>query len=173
MVVLLAKFFRYSTSVKSQHFHTISEELEMVTTYLEVEKVRFDERLTYTITYTEEGLGQYLIPRFLLQPLAENAIKHGIAKIADNGIISIQISREGDLLKIVIHDNGPLFPEHITSSYGLQSTSDKLRMLCGEEARLEIRNLPFKHIKIITRLMQEPQLQEVTGLPAATSAKQT
>jgi sensor histidine kinase YesM len=157
MVILLSKFFRYSTSVKSQYFHTVGEEIEMVRTYLEVEKVRFEERLHYCIDYSEQGLDQYLIPRFLLQPLAENAIKHGIAKIADNGIIRLQIAREGQFMMITIHDNGPQFPQHLTTSYGLQSTSDKLRMLCGEEARLEICNRPYKQIKIKAPLLKEPQ----------------
>ncbi len=160
MVILLSKFFRYSTSVKSQYFHTVGEEIEMVRTYLEVEKVRFDERLSYAIEYAEEGLQQYLIPRFLLQPLVENAIKHGISKIAENGIIRLQIAKEGQLLVILIHDNGPRFPDHLTTSYGLQSTSDKLRMLCGEDARLDISNQPYKYIRITAKLMKEPQVVE-------------
>jgi sensor histidine kinase YesM len=92
-----------------------------------------------------------------LQPLAENAIKHGIAKIPSKGTIRLQITREDQFLVIIIHDNGPDFPQRMNTSYGLQSTSDKLRMLCGEEARLEINNQPFKHIKIKARLMKEPQ----------------
>jgi LytS/YehU family sensor histidine kinase len=88
--------------------------------------------------------------------LVENAIKHGIAKIAAKGNIRLQITREGSHMVIIIHDNGPDFPQHISTSYGLQSTSDKLRMLCGEEASLEINNRPFKHIKIKTRLIKEP-----------------
>jgi two-component system LytT family sensor kinase len=156
MVILLSKFFRYSTSVKSQYFHTVGEEIEMVRTYLDVEKVRFDERLTYSIEYSVEELNEYLIPRFLLQPLVENAIKHGIAKVAAKGNIRLQITTEGTYMVILIQDNGPDFPQHISTSYGLQSTSDKLRMLCGEEASLEINNQPFKHIKIKTRLLKEP-----------------
>jgi LytS/YehU family sensor histidine kinase len=156
MVILLSKFFRYSTSVQSQYFHTVGEETEMVRTYLEVEKVRFDERLTYSIEYAGVGVDRFMIPRFLLQPLAENAIKHGIAKIAAKGIIRLQIAREGQFMIITLHDNGPDFPQHISTSYGLQSTADKLQMLCGEDARLEINNEPFKHIKIKLRLMEEP-----------------
>lgn len=155
MVILLSRFFRYSTSVKSQYFHTLEEEIEMVRTYLEVEKVRFDDRLNYTIDYDRELLAHYLIPRFLLQPLIENAIKHGISKIVDKGIIRMQITAEDQLMTIIIHDNGPDFPQHFTSSYGLQSTSDKLEMLCGKDARLEINHQPCKHIKITLKSMTE------------------
>jgi two-component system, LytTR family, sensor kinase len=148
MVMLLSRFFRYSTSVKNQYFHTIGEEIEMVTTYLDVEKVRFDERLNYEIQFTDENLKNSLIPRFLLQPLAENAIKHGISKVAYQGKIEISISRQQEYVQIIIHDNGPAFPQQLTTSYGLQSTSDKLRMLCGEDARMEIVNGEYKHLKI-------------------------
>jgi sensor histidine kinase YesM len=148
MVMLLSRFFRYSTSVQHQYFHTIGEEIEMVTTYLEVEKVRFDERLNYQIRFTDESLPQSLIPRFLLQPLAENAIKHGISKVARQGKIELIISRQREYVQITIHDNGPAFPQQLTTSYGLQSTSDKLRMLCGEDARMEIVNGAYKHLKI-------------------------
>jgi sensor histidine kinase YesM len=127
----------------------------MVRTYLEVEKVRFDDRLNYTIDYDRELLAHYLIPRFLLQPLIENAIKHGISKIVDKGIIRLQITAEDQMMTIIIQDNGPDFPQHFTSSYGLQSTSDKLEMLCGKDARLEINHQPYKHIKITLKSMTE------------------
>ncbi|MDO1449763.1 histidine kinase [Rhodocytophaga aerolata] len=165
MVILLSKFFRYSTSVKSGYFHTLGEELEMVSTYLEVEKVRFDERLTYAIEYAQQGLDHYLIPRFLLQPLVENAIKHGISKIAGKGMIRLQICREEGFLSISIHDNGPRFPEQLNTSYGLQSTSDKLRMLCGEDARMELISEPYKHIKITARLVKETMPADTPALP--------
>jgi two-component system LytT family sensor kinase len=169
MVMLLSRFFRYSTSVKNQYFHTIGEEIEMVTTYLEVEKVRFDERLNYEIRFTDERLEHSLIPRFLLQPLAENAIKHGISKVAQQGKIEIIISRQGEYVQIIIHDNGPAFPQQLTTSYGLQSTSDKLRMLCGEDARMEIVNGEYKHLKIT--LKYQPVLTPEPAPPESVPAK--
>jgi len=171
MVMLLSRFFRYSTSVKNQYFHTIGEEIEMVTTYLEVEKVRFDERLNYEIRFTDENLQNSLIPRFLLQPLAENAIKHGISKVARKGKIEIIISRQGEYVQIIIHDNGPAFPQQLTTSYGLQSTSDKLRMLCGEDARMEIVNGEYKHLKIT--LKHQPALTPEPAPPESLPAKLT
>jgi sensor histidine kinase YesM len=148
MVLLLAKFFRYSTNRHHDYFCTIKEELEIVETYLEVEKVRFDERLNYQIKLANEDLYNYLIPRFLIQPLVENAIKHGIGKIAEKGFILIDIQSIDNQLFIIIEDNGKAFSEDFQSGYGLQSTQDKLRLLGGKNAMLEIINQQPKQIRI-------------------------
>jgi len=148
MTLLLAKFFRYSTAVKSQYHDTVAHELELVSTYLDVEKVRFDERLTYSIHLQNEGLRDKLIPRFLLQPLVENAIKHGITKRAGEGLIRLLISEKEGKLILCLHDNGPAFPESLTTGYGLQSIRDKLRLLGGPDATLELVNSPDKHVRV-------------------------
>ena len=149
MTLLLSKFFRYSTSVKSQYHDTVEHELEMVSTYLDVEKVRFDERLNYSIQLEHEGLRDKLIPRFLLQPLVENAIKHGISKRAGEGLIRLTISQKSDKLVLCLHDNGPAFPETLAAGYGLQSIRDKLRLLGGSDATLELVNGPDKHVRVM------------------------
>ncbi len=140
MVLLLAKFFRYSTNAKSQYLTRLIDEIEMVKTYLEVEKVRFDERLEYTIWFENDDLKECLVPQFLIQPLVENAIKHGISKSTENGKLGIKIFDAQTKINILIYDNGAPFPSQITSGYGLRSTQDKLRMLMGEEAKMEILN---------------------------------
>lgn len=140
MVLLLAKFFRYSTNAKSQYLTSLADEIEMVKTYLEVEKVRFGERLEYSIRFENEELKNCLVPQFLLQPLAENAIKHGISKSMDKGILGIEVLDKGQKITIVIFDNGVAFPEQLITGYGLRSTQDKLRLLMGEDAKMEIIN---------------------------------
>ena len=140
MVMNLSKFYRYSTGRNNEYFDTLNNELEIVKTYLEVEKVRFDERLNYQVVFQHEKLGNCQIPRFLIQPIVENAIKHGISKMAENGIIKICISEENKNLIIKIHDNGVPFPDDIFSGYGLKSIQDKLRLLSGEKASMSIVN---------------------------------
>jgi sensor histidine kinase YesM len=156
MVLLLSKFFRYSTQVKNHYHSTLAEELEMVRTYLEVEQVRFEDRLAYNIELENEDLNQAKIPSFLLQPLVENAIKHGISKIAEQGVIHIKVYEENNQLCIHIHDNGAPFPENINSGYGLQSAQDKLRLLGGKNAAMEISNEPEKHILITIFVIKQP-----------------
>ncbi len=156
MTMLLSKFFRYATSKKDQYYDSVASELEIVQTYLEVEKVRFDERLTYSIDIQEEKLKEAKIPRFIIQPLVENAIKHAVSKMAGQGEIKIEISQETNLLQIRLFDNGVAFPEPLNAGYGLQSIQDKLRLLCGENASLELLNTPYKHV-----CLQMPLLYEI------------
>ncbi|WP_345266348.1 sensor histidine kinase [Nibrella viscosa] len=148
MVLLLSKLFRYTTGLKDKYFSSIATELEMVRTYLEVEQVRFGDRLSYRIDIADPTLTDLPIPQFLLQPLVENAIKHGIAKIAGPGGIIIRIQAEAGWLNLRIHDSGPSFPEQLMSGYGLQSIQDKLRLLYGDDGRMLVHNQPQKEIVI-------------------------
>jgi len=146
MVMNLSKFYRFSTGRNNEHYDTLKNELEIVKTYLEVEKVRFDERLVYAVTFEKENLQNCQIPRFLIQPIVENSIKHGISKLAGNGVVEIHISEEKENLIIKIHDNGVPFPDNIFSGYGLKSIQDKLRLLSGEKATMSIVNEPQKAV---------------------------
>lgn len=148
MVVLLSKLFRYTTGMKNRYFNSIADELEMVRTYLDVEQVRFGDRLTYRIDLADQALSDIQIPQFLLQPLVENAIKHGISKVAGPGGIVLRMTEENGWLTCRIHDNGPAFPEELVAGYGLQSIQDKLRLLYGNDARLLVENKPLKEVVV-------------------------
>jgi two-component system, LytTR family, sensor kinase len=138
MVLLLAKFFRYSTNAQSQYYIRLVDEIEMVKTYLEVEKVRFEERLEYSIVFENEEVKNCLVPQFLIQPLVENAIKHGISKVTNKGNLIIKAETKNNHLIISIFDNGAPFPAQISSGYGLRSTEEKLYLLGGVDAKMEI-----------------------------------
>ncbi len=148
MTLLLSKLFRYVTNKKADYFDTLENELEMVATYLEIEQVRFGDRLSFKIIVREESLKSAQVPRFLIQPVVENAIKHGISRIADRGVIEVRVSKEQNVLRIIVHDNGPSFPEPISGGYGLQSIQNKLRLLYKEKAALSLQNLPLKQVII-------------------------
>jgi hypothetical protein len=148
MVILLSRFFRYSTGGHNGPFDTVRQELNLVETYLEVENVRFGERLEYRILMTGTELETLPIPRFLLQPLVENSIKHGIARNTGKGLIEIKIDRQGNDLYIAVHDNGPAFPEGFSMGYGLKSIEEKLRLLYGSAATLEVANGSRKEVCI-------------------------
>lgn len=147
MTLLLSKLFRFTIGMKDQHYNTLEGELEIVRTYLEIEQVRFGNRLTYKLN-VEEGLSDLKIPVFLLQPIVENAIKHGISKISGAGRIEVTISKSGQKLILRIHDNGPAFPENFFTGYGLQSIQDKLKLLYGEQATFDIQNSDYKQVII-------------------------
>ncbi|HEY1054787.1 MAG TPA: histidine kinase, partial [Emticicia sp.] len=147
MTIQLSKLFRATTGRSDQSFHSIAEELDIVKSYLSIEQMRFGDRLNYSIQL-DQGLENIKIPRFLLQPIVENAIKHGISKITEHGIIEVKITKENDLIAFQIHDNGPAFKEDLSGGYGLKSISDKLQLIYGNEANLQIENNDYKSIII-------------------------
>lgn len=140
MTLLLSKFFRFTTNSQSQYYWTLSEELDLVRTYLSIEKIRFGDRLDFRIPALDSDLATCLIPRFLIQPLVENAIKHGISKIADKGIMGIQVSEVDDVIEVKIYDNGPPFQSGFQQGYGLRSVNEKIKLLGGENASFEVFN---------------------------------
>ncbi|WP_304235729.1 histidine kinase [Jiulongibacter sediminis] len=148
MTIELSKLFRATTGRKNESYHGIGEEIELVKSYLAIEKMRFGERLSYEIN-VEPQLKEHKIPRFLLQPLVENAIKHGISKIASNGEIKIDIKSIEDKINITIHDNGPDFGEAMSGGYGLKSVQDKLDLIYEGKASLDISNTPVKQLTIL------------------------
>ena len=147
MTLLLSKLFRYTTGTKDQHFNTVEDELAIVKTYLDIEQVRFGDRLTYSVD-VEKGVENGLIPRFLLQPIVENAIKHGISKIAEQGRIELRIEKKNSQLILKVHDNGAPFSDNFFTGYGLQSIQDKLKLLYGNKASFDIENNDYKQIII-------------------------
>ncbi len=146
MTIRLSKLFRYSLNSARENLHPLRDELEILTTYLEIEQVRFGDRMRFTIDAPAE-LQQLQVPRFLIQPLVENAIKHGLKNSLRDAEIRIVVERKVDQLMISVYDNGSAFPEQLEIGYGLQSTYDKLKLLYGDRQDLQLVNSP-KHIKI-------------------------
>ncbi|RFS16291.1 sensor histidine kinase [Emticicia sp. C21] len=140
MTLLLSKFFRFTTNSQSQYYWTLNEELDLVQTYLSIEKIRFGDRLDFMIPAPESELSACLIPRFLIQPLVENAIKHGISKIAGKGMMGIQASASNEFIELKIYDNGVLFQSGFQQGYGLRSIHEKIKLLGGENATVEVFN---------------------------------
>jgi two-component sensor histidine kinase len=87
-------------------YRTLGEELEFVTTYLELEKMRFGDRLNYNIEIGEGVTREEMVPKMVLHTFAENAIKHGLMQCENGGKLQISVFMETDYLKIVIEDNG-------------------------------------------------------------------
>lgn len=155
MTVLLSKLFRYTTGrTDDQYFDTIANELEMVDTYLQIEQVRFGDRLNFTVQVDDPALKALTIPKFLLQPIVENAIKHGISKLPEQGKIRVHIYEEGNWLYLCVQDNGPAFREGGSSGYGLRSIQDKLHLLYQDEASVEMQNHPMKHVCVKVKMIR-------------------
>ena len=106
----------------------VAKELEMVENYLAIEQVRFADRLQIEI-HVDQGALDGLVPSFLLQPIVENAIRHGISSREDNGVIETSIMREGGVLQLRVRDTGSgiMTPAHQGNGIGLKNTRARLQ----------------------------------------------
>jgi len=150
MALSLSKLFRYSISKEKTDWTTFKEDLEMVKIYLEVEKVRFDDRLTYSL-YIPKELKEHEIPRFIIQPLVENAVKHGISKLVGKGEIKVLVNKKGNDINIVVSDNGEPFPDDLVPGFGIQSIYDKLEILYKNRFEMNFTNSPIKQVSVKLR----------------------
>ncbi|MFN8208570.1 MAG: histidine kinase [Bacteroidales bacterium] len=147
MALALSKLFRYNVNRQSELFSTIREELEMVQIYLEIEKERFGEKLNFFLS-ADESVQDKRIPRFIIQPLVENSIKHGISRVVGVGIIKVNVTEERGNLIIEVHDNGPGFPDDLLTGYGLQNICDKIELLSKRPYSINFNNGDDKHIRL-------------------------
>jgi len=147
MALALSDFFRYAINHKDQDMIEVDKEVDIARTYLQIEKARFGDDLEFTIEI-DNSIQTTLIPRFLIQPLIENAVKHGVSVIQEKGIIKLEISKKEEHLFVKVFDNGPDFPDMPISGYGLQSLYEKLELLYGESAKISWANQPNKNICI-------------------------
>lgn len=148
MALALSDFFKYSLNKEQKEMVPIREELKSVETYLEIEKVRFGDRLNYELI-CQEDLIDSQIPQFLIQPVIENAVKHGVSKNSGSGLVRLEIRTDENRLEISVFDSGPDFPDEPISGYGIQSIQDKLNLIYGEKAYLRWGNIPHKRLIII------------------------
>jgi sensor histidine kinase YesM len=147
MTIALADLFRYSINYSQNNYSTVNDEVGMTEVYLQIEKIRFEDQLNYSVS-VDEGAGHYLIPRFILQPLAENAVKHGLKVTGQMTEIYLEIKKKDDSLVIHIADNGPLFPEELSPGYGVKSVFDKMDLLFPGQYEIHFTNIPRKQVTI-------------------------
>lgn len=143
LLLTLSSYYR-QTLENDSYMQTIETELSHITSYLELEKARFEEKLLTEIE-TECDLNCF-IPAFILQPLVENAIRYGFDKNG-NREVSIRTCRDGSLIKISVSDKGPGIPETIihqlyegirTGGVGLENVHKRLKSIYGQEHGLHI-----------------------------------
>ena len=147
MTLKLSKLFRYSINTQNENLTSVKEEIEIVQTYLDIEKVRFGDRIQFILNVDDPAYAEK-IPRFILQPLVENALKHGLHDMINGGILKLEIKSETDEIILIVADNGKPFPTELNSGYGLQSTYEKLQLLYGDKYSLQLLNQPEKQIRI-------------------------
>ena len=151
LLIRLAAFFRHSLK-RYGRFITLEEEMEYIHTYLVLEKARFREKLRI-LRNIDKSLLQYRIPVLTVQPLVENAIRHGITPKEGQGTVQISAQLRGDEIEIAITDDGVGIPPEIMpkiftpgfgsgSGVGLSNVHERLKILFGEEHGLNIESEP-------------------------------
>jgi two-component system, LytTR family, sensor kinase len=154
MTVALADLFRYSINYSQNNYSTVRDEVSMTDVYLQIERIRFEDKLNYHVM-VDESTEHYLLPRFILQPLVENAVKHGLKVTGQMSEIFLETKIVEDKLIINIADNGPLFPDELNPGYGVKSVYDKLDLLFPGAYEIHFTNHPRKQVSIhIHKLMK-------------------
>lgn len=149
VILGLSELFRYNLQKDERQLVSLGEEVEIVKTYLEIESIRFEGSLEYKLEI-DDALLQCKVPRFLLQPLVENAVKHGTSQIA-KGKILLKISGDPQALNICVEDNGKPFPDEIEMGFGISSTAEKLSLLFPQNHELHWTNSPSKSFNILIK----------------------
>lgn len=145
MCVLLSDFLRITLGLGEKASVTLGEELALLRTYLEIEQVRFGRRLQVTWDVQEAAL-PLALPPLLLQPLVENAIKHGIAQVAEGGELRLRAWVEGPVVLILVENpRDPDEPVAPGLGLGLRAVRERLRGRFGDRARLELEATPDHH----------------------------
>ncbi len=144
MITRLGDLLRTSLETAGTQMTTLSRELEFVNCYIEIEKIRFEERLTVRLDIAPETLDA-TVPHLLLQPLVDNAIKHGIAKLVAGGEIQVSSRSDDSDLHLEVRDNGPGFRDagqNPSRGLGLRITRERLETIYGQNQSVEFLTLP-------------------------------
>ncbi len=147
MLSRVSDFLRLTLTAPVRDEVALADEIDYVRQYLEIERVRFGDRLRMEVDVAPEAW-EAAVPAFVLQPLIENAVRHAIAPRERGGAIAIEAERSGELLRVSIVDDGPGVRENALGSgngngnarIGLANTRERLRELYGERGRLELTN---------------------------------
>jgi len=146
----LSELFRHTLGRQNSQFIPLQEEVKMVSNYLEIEKIRFGNRMNYEIC-VPDILQDLVIPRFIILPLAENAVKHGVSQISGDAFVKLEIEKRQTEMWITLYDNGPEFPETLVGGCGLQNLQDMLNLLYGDDFEMQWKNNPNKYIRLVLR----------------------
>ena len=148
MIARLGDFLRLTLDSAAAQEVPLRQELEFLNCYLDIERTRFRDRLTTEI-HADPQVLNCVVPNLILQPIVENAIRHGVSQRAASGHVEVRASRAGQLLRLEVRDNGRGLPEGAEAArakqgggVGLANTRARLQQLYGGDYRFELSNAP-------------------------------
>jgi two-component system, LytTR family, sensor kinase len=154
MIVGLSEFLRRSSEDSHRSQVTLQEEVEYLQRYVDIQQVRFGARLRVSVEIPAE-LRRAQVPNLLLQPLVENAIKHGIAKRVAGGAVRVAGARHDTTLCLSVYNDGPSLPmdwEAPRTGVGLSNLRTRLQILHGAESELQLRRADCGGVEVMVRL---------------------
>jgi two-component system LytT family sensor kinase len=173
MIARLSDLLRISLQTVGVQEVTLKEELDFLSKYLEIEQTRFRDRLTVVFDVAPDTFDA-LVPNLMLQPLVENAIKHGIGPRPAPGTITIGARRVGAMLELVVQDNGVGLSAARLSDFnrgiGLSNTRSRLEHLYGSGHRFEFRQPAEGGLLVLIAIPLVDVEDEVVGVPAVEGA---
>jgi LytS/YehU family sensor histidine kinase len=170
MLALLGDLLRDSFEKVGAQEVSLKQELGFLERYLEIERTRFRDRLTIRLDIDPEALDAE-VPNLLLQPLVENAIRHGIGKRQDAGCIDIVARRKSERLDVRIRDDGPGLRQDVERAVrggvGLANTAARLQQLYGDAHTFDLHNRPEGGLEVVLEIPFRPHRGLPTSSPAA------
>lgn len=157
MVSTLSSLLRASIYTNNIEMITVREELEYAEFYLYLQKMRFDDRISYEVVIEDDSLKECMIPKFVIEPIVENAVIHGIENTESQGHIKITLKKEGKILTAEVEDNGVGFDvekyrlsmeaekkedgiRQSREKIGLRNVDLRIRHIYGEKYRIDIKS---------------------------------
>lgn len=148
----LSELFRYTLQSTANSTVKLTEELEIVRSYLQIEKIRFGNRLEFEII-CDDRLNNFDVPALLIQPLVENSIKHALAFELHGGSICVEAKQIDNECHISVTDSGKGFAYDASETgFGLKSIRERLKLLYGNRAALNMFHDGSTHIHILIPL---------------------
>jgi two-component system, LytTR family, sensor kinase len=155
MLSLLQNFLKTTVSDGAHHEIPLIKELRFINDYLEIEKVRFNDKLTVKEDISNDSLNA-MVPNLLLQPIIENAIYHAIAPKITNGVIRIVSRKDHRFLHITVEDNGPGIERSVrnkrNSGVGIRITRERLSHLFGSDYRFDFEKSTLGGLKVVIQI---------------------
>jgi two-component system LytT family sensor kinase len=149
MIVGLSEFLRRASDDAHRPQVTLAEEVEYLERYIEIQKVRFGDRLQFSANIAPELLDAQ-VPNLLLQPLVENAIKYGLSERAGGGAIRVMGEKRGTDLRLSVYNDGPGFPQDWQAKgSGLANLRTRLQILYGDAAEFRIDNVRNEGVEVV------------------------
>jgi two-component system LytT family sensor kinase len=154
MIVGLSEFLRRASEDSHRPQVTLAEEVEYLQRYLDIQKVRFGDRLQVSMDIPADLLHAQ-VPSLLLQPLVENAIKHGIAKRIAGGSVRVAGARHNGNLRLNVYNDGPSVPADWQATHtgvGIGNLRTRLRILHGKESELQLKHTDTGAVEVVVTL---------------------